>query len=733
MATYLGVIGGSSFLKSTIFKAGSWDIDIITTPYGKLRYYKDNSKAIIFVQRHHADPAVEYSPPHAINKKAIIWGLQELNCSKVLAFCSTGTMNASIGLGSIVVPNDFLCLDRINFFEDYRGHNIPGFDEDFRQEVCKVLNTNEVPFVADATYFQSSGPRFETAAEIKLFAKVCDIVGMTSAQEAVLAREIKLPFVSICMVDNIANGLKQTQLAFDDFHHGVASNQNKVESLLSLLLNSFAPASAADAIDDTRIRADKIIHARWVVPMTADINDLDAKRVLDHHSVVIAQNGDILDVLPTTQVSAKYRAAEVVDVSKDHAILPGFINCHTHMGMTNLRGFGDDKDLLHWLEQDIWPAEGKFVSPEFVAAGAQLGLVELLKSGCTCVNDMYFVPRATKDVLFKMGFRGIIGAPVFDVPTPEHGLKMLDENLKAIEEFNIEKNLPENINNKRYDLISHSIAPHAPYTVTDTTLSKCLEAAKKHNLPVHIHLHETIHEIIDSKALNRNSSSCHRSENPISPVENLNNLGFFNHPIICAHMTTIQDGPQWNAVIENKNNVKIAHCPCSNMKLASGFCPTPALIKAGVDVGIGTDSSGSNNSLDMCQETKMAALIAKGHSADPKVIPAYTALSMSTSIAARAIHMGDKIGSLEKGKKADITAVNLSSSGSLPLYDVISHLVYSTSRDMVEHVWINGECIVKNKVIHSNLEQEAKEMAIKWNAILLEHKNNKAAAEGVTE
>lgn len=445
-------------------------------------------------------------------------------------------------------------------------------------------------------------------------------------------------------------------------------------------------------------------------------------RVLDYHSVVIHENGDILDVLPTTEVDAKYISDDITDLTANHVIIPGLINSHTHLGMTFLRGFGDDKDLLHWLHQDIWPAEAKFVSPEFVGEGAHLGIIELLKSGCTAFNDMYFCPRAMKDVILKTGMRGIIGAPVFDTPDSTRGQKMLAENVKAIDEFAAEKKLPENKDNKRYSLISHSIAPHAPYTVGDETFAKCLKVAKEKNIPIHIHLHETIHEVEDSIKQDRESPSCHRSTNPVSPIENLAKLGLLAHPIICAHMTTIQPGPQWDTIVKHKDTVGIAHCPCSNMKLASGFCPTPGLIRDGVAVGIGTDSSGSNNSLDMIQETKMAALIAKGHSSDPKVIPAYTALQMATSLAARAVHLDHITGTLQKGKKADIAAINLSTTPSLPLYDVISHLVYATTRDMVEHVWINGESIVKNKVVHSNLEAEAREAALKWNDILLKHK-----------
>lgn len=687
------------------------------TPYGKLKYYLDTNRNIIFVQRHHADPDVDYSPPHAINKKAIIWGLKQLGCSRVIAFCSTGAMNSAIGLGSVVVPHDFLCLERINFAEDYSAHNVPGFDETLRTEILQCLRDNGIHHVADAVYFQSQGPRFETAAEIRLFAQACDIVGMTSAQEAVLAREIKLPFAAICMVDNIANGVKQTSLTFDDFHGGVQNNQDAVEHMLNVILSDFAPANPSTP--DTRQKVDKIVHGRWVIPMKYEQSSEEA-RVLERHSIVVDANGDILDVLPTDDVSAKYIARTTTDLSQNHVLMPGLIDCHTHLGMTFLRGFGDDKDLLHWLQQDIWPAEGKFVSPDFVRAGSQLGCVELLKSGTTCVNDAYFLARSTIEALMTCGMRGVVGAPVFDVPTVEAGEKMLESNAQGIEDW--KKELEENKDNKKYSLINWSIAPHAPYTVGDSTLAKCLEVAKKYDIPIHMHIHETADEVDHSVEQKRDSPSCHRSEKKVSPLENLDEIGLTKHKLIAAHMTNIREGPQWDIVLANKPSLKIAHCPCSNMKLASGFCPTPRLIENGVDVGIGTDSSASNNSLDMFAETKMAALIAKGYSKDPKAIPAYTALKMATIIAARAIFMDKLIGSLEMGKKADFIAVNLSSPLSMPLYDVVSHLVYSTTRDMVEYVWCNGDILMDNKVIHDNLEAKAKADAIRWNKTLLDFK-----------
>lgn len=716
--SYLGVIGGSSFLKSTFFTNGTWSTLTEDTPYGKLQYFLDADRGVVFVQRHHADPAIDYSPPHLINKKAIIWGMQQLGCTRVVAFCSTGAMNPAIQLGSVVVPHDFLCLNRINFKDDYSAHNIPGFDEDLRNELLECLRENNINHVPDAVYFQSEGPRFETAAEIRLFAQVCDVVGMTAAQEAVLAREVKLPYAAVCMVDNIANGIKQTALTFDDFHGGVKNNQDAVDRTLSVVLAKFAPSPSGDATPDVRTKVDKIVHGRWVIPMHYE--ETPDQRVLERHSIVVAANGDILDVLPTKEVSDKYVARTTTDLSQNHVLMPGLIDCHTHLGMTFLRGFGDDKDLLHWLQQDIWPAEGKFVSPEFVRAGAQLGLVELLKSGTTCVNDAYFMARSTIESLMAVGVRGVVGAPVFDVPDVPSGEKMLAGNVKTIEEWNVER--AQHADDKKYSLINFSIAPHAPYTVGDSTLAKCLEAAQQFDIPIHMHIHETANEVDHSVQQKRDSPSCHRSEKKISPLENLDEIGLTKHKLICAHMTNIREGAQWDIVTNNKSFVKIAHCPCSNMKLASGFCQTHRLVQSGVDVGIGTDSSASNNSLDYFGEMKMAALIAKGSTGDPTALPAYTVLRMATILAARTIFLDKVCGSLEKEKKADFIAVNLSGACSLPLYDVVSHLVYASTRDMVEYVWVNGESVMDNKVIHSNLEQQSKADALHWNKILLDFK-----------
>jgi len=561
MSKYLGLIGGSNFLKSEYFAQNSFVPEVRTTPHGQVKLWFNHADGVVFVQRHAADPAVAYSPPHLINKKAIISALQTLGVARVIAFNSTGSMNRHIALGSVVVPDDFLCLDPITFFDDARAHLIPGFDADLRAQLVSCVRTIGQSASCDVhvsgTYLQTHGPRFETKAEIRLFARDCAVVGMTAAHEAVLCKEAGLPYAAVCMTDNWANGFDVASLTTDEFHDGVAKNLRTVELLLAGVVAALKPTTAelaAAAAADTaagKTRVDTLICARWVLPVAAAA----PSAVLENHAVAVL-DGKVVAVLPIDEARAKYTAAVTEDLSKDHALIPGLINAHTHVGMSLLRGYSDDKNVGDWLQKDIWPAEGKFVSPEFVTASAELAFAEMLQSGTTTVNDMYFQPASTAAAAVKAGMRAVVGFPIMDFPTKDAIEGQLSEGLAAAEKF------------KGHPLLTFAVCPHAPYTVCDENMVRCKDAAAAAGARLHIHVHETEAEVADSIAGNSASGSCHRSDQRTAPLDNLDRLGLLTPSTVAVHMTQLTEA---QIELVTKRGTHVVHCPYSNLKLASGF------------------------------------------------------------------------------------------------------------------------------------------------------------------
>jgi 5-methylthioadenosine/S-adenosylhomocysteine deaminase len=419
---------------------------------------------------------------------------------------------------------------------------------------------------------------------------------------------------------------------------------------------------------------DTLIHARWIIP----VEPHDA--VFERHAVAVHE-GRILDLLPSAEAKEKYKA----DVSHElghHILIPGLVNTHTHAAMSLFRGLADDLHLMDWLQNHIWPAEGQWVSPEFVADGTRLAIAEMIRSGTTCFSDMYFFPDETARVADNAGMRAVVGLILIDFPTV--WAANADEYLhKGIEVHDHYRNNP---------LITTAFAPHAPYTVSDAPLQRVVTYAEEMGIPIHMHVHETAHEVHEST-----------SNTGLRPLARLEKLGLLSPQLIAVHMTQLTDSEIARLAT---NGVSVAHCPESNLKLASGFCPTQKLLDAGINLALGTDGAASNNDLDMIGEMRSAALLAKAVSGDASAMTAAQALRMATLGGAKALGLDDTIGSLEAGKAADITAISMNSIETQPLYHPISQLVYASSREQVSDVWIAGQHVLKNREL-TTLDQES--------------------------
>jgi len=409
---------------------------------------------------------------------------------------------------------------------------------------------------------------------------------------------------------------------------------------------------------------DLLVSARWVIPVEP------ADAVLAEHSVAVA-GGRILAVLPRTEAHTRYAPRESVELDH-HALIPGLINLHTHAAMTLMRGLADDLSLRSWLKDHIWPAEARYVSPEFVHDGTLLACAEMLRGGVTCFNEMYFFPEAAARAALQAGIRAALGIIALEFPTPyaADADDYLAKGLAARDALGEEP------------LLSFCMAPHAPYTVSDRTFKKVVTIAEELDLPIHLHLHETRHEIDESIA-----------QFKARPLERLAVLGMLGPRLIAVHAVHLTPGEIELLV---RFGASVAHCPSSNLKLASGFAPVAALLERGVNVGLGSDSAASNNRLDILQEMRTAALLAKAVADDAQAMPAHQALAAATLHGARALGLEASIGSLAPGKFADLCAIDLDRPELLPCYDPVSHLVYSAGREHVTHVWVAGEQRVRD-------------------------------------
>lgn len=404
---------------------------------------------------------------------------------------------------------------------------------------------------------------------------------------------------------------------------------------------------------------DLLIHARWVIPVEP------ARTVLDYHSVAV-KDGLIADVLPSDLARRTVQAARVVDLG-EHVLIPGLVNLHTHAAMTLMRGIGDDLPLMRWLQEVIWPAEAKHVSDTFVREGTLLAAVEMLRGGITTCSDMYFHPDAAAQAFDLVGMRAMVGIVLIDFPTAY--ATDADDYLR--------KGLAARDRWRRQPRIGFTVAPHAPYTVSDENLIRAQTLARELDLPLHIHLHETDGEI-------RESIAAHG----LRPLARLERLGIAADNLVAVHAVHLNSH---DIDLLASHGASVAHCPTSNMKLASGIAPVPRLLEAGVRVGLGTDGAASNNRLDLFQEMRHAALLAKVSSGDATAVPAHSALHMATLAGAEALGLGDEIGSIVRGKRADLCAVNLADISMRPCFEPLSHLVHAAGRDQVSHVWIDGE------------------------------------------
>jgi len=427
---------------------------------------------------------------------------------------------------------------------------------------------------------------------------------------------------------------------------------------------------------------DTLIHARWLIPVEP------ANTVLEKHSLVVSQ-GNIVDILPSTEAQQQYQSRYEVTLPH-HAVMPGLINTHTHASMSLFRGYADDLHLMDWLENHIWPAETKWVSPEFVYDGTQLAIAEMIRGGITCFNDMYFFPDQAASAAKNTGMRAVLGLILIDFPTTwaNSAAQYLEKGLAVHQQY---LDTP---------LISTAFAPHAPYTVSDEPLTQMAILANELDIPIHMHIHETAFEVSQSEQQHKKR-----------PLARLDDLGLLSPRLMAVHMTQLTDNEIERCA---ESGLHIIHCPESNMKLASGFCPIAKLSKAGVNIALGTDGAASNNDLDIFGEMRCTALLAKAVANDASVVPAQEALQMATLNGARALGLGDITGSLKPGKAADVIAINLSQIETQPIYDAISQIVYSTNREKVSDVWIAGQHIMKNRQLQTLDESEILAKVKEW-------------------
>ncbi len=402
----------------------------------------------------------------------------------------------------------------------------------------------------------------------------------------------------------------------------------------------------------------------WVVP-------IEPSGALAGHAVIV-DAGRIVAVLPAPAADAAFAPRERVALP-GHALIPGLVNAHTHAAMTLFRGIADDVPLRVWLEEHIWPRENRFVGTEFVHDGTCLAVVEMLKGGITCFNDMYFFPDATARASLELGIRAMLGLVVLDFPTP----------YAADPDGYLQQGMALRDTYKHAPRLSFSFAPHAPYTVGDATWEKIVMFARQLDLPIQTHVSESAHEVAESRA-----------QHGATPLARLHRLGATGPGFIGIHGVHLADEDIDLLAVHGGH---VVHCPISNMKLGSGIAPVARLLARGINVALGTDGAASNNRLDIAGEMKIASLLAKVAGHDPAVLPAQQVLQMATLGGARALGLDAEIGSIVAGKAADLVAVDLAATTSLPCYDPVSHLVHVAGRECVTDVWVAGVRVVAGR------------------------------------
>ncbi|EKD54814.1 MAG: hypothetical protein ACD_60C00041G0005 [uncultured bacterium] len=424
---------------------------------------------------------------------------------------------------------------------------------------------------------------------------------------------------------------------------------------------------------------DHIIHAKWILAET---------KILENHALAI-KNGIIQAIHPSKDIALHYTAKHTEQYS-GHALIPGLINTHTHLAMNYFRGLADDLALMNWLNNHIWPAEKKWVSDEFVYDASLFAMAEMIRSGTTCFNDMYFYLEATAKAAEIAGIRANIGITVIEFPT--NWAKTTDEyftrGLEFLEQY------------KNHSHIKATFAPHAPYTVSDESMLRIKELAEIHDLKINLHLHETADEVNQSLA-----------EIGKRPIKRLHELGLLSPHLIAIHMTQINDE---DLIILEKTKPNVVHCPESNMKLASGICPITQLQSIGINVALGTDGAASNNDLNMLGEMRSAAFLAKLSTKNPEALNAASALQLATLNGAKALGIDHITGSIQVGKAADFAVIHLEDIETLPLYHPASQIVYAASRHQITDVWVAGKQLLKNRKLTTLDEKELIDKAKYW-------------------
>lgn len=409
----------------------------------------------------------------------------------------------------------------------------------------------------------------------------------------------------------------------------------------------------------------------------------------------IIENGELLitdGVIESVGKSVNAKDAEVVD-GRGQWVMPGFVNTHTHLPMTIFRGLADDLPFEQWLYKKIWPAEKKFLNTESIRIGSELGILEMIQGGTTTFNDMYFFSHQIAEVVERSKIRGFIGESVVDFPT--HTYQNLEEALQINREL-IEKY-------KNHPNVRPSISAHAPYSCSPETIQEVNGLAKDNDLVYNIHISETQEEVQES--LDKKGKR---------PVKYLNDLGVLDNRTVGAHCVWLNEE---EIELYKSSGASVSHNPSSNLKLACGFAPIQDFIKSDINVAIGTDGAASNNNTDMIEEMRLSTLIHKGTSNDPTVLNAKTSLRMITQNGANAVGMGEQLGSIEKGKIADLVFINLNKPRTTPIYDVHSSLVYAAHSGQIQSVMINGEFVMKNKIMltldEEKVKAQAQELALK--------------------
>lgn len=427
---------------------------------------------------------------------------------------------------------------------------------------------------------------------------------------------------------------------------------------------------------------DYLIYAKWIITCEEE------NQVLANHALAIKE-GKILAILSDQEAQTKYQANTILHYPS-HAVMPGFINSHTHIAMNVFRGLADDLELMDWLNNYIWPAEGKWVSQELVYDASLLAMGEMIRCGTTCFNDMYFFLGATAEAAKLAGVRAQIGMTIIDVPTA--WAKTPEEYFaKAIAFYEEYKNDA---------LITPTLAPHSTYTVSLENLIKVKELADQYHLKINIHLQEAPSEIEQSIAQYQKR-----------PLRRLNEIGMVSPQLIAIHMTQINEE---DIDILKETKPHIIHCPESNMKLVSGACPVEKLTRLGMNVALGTDGAASNNDLDMISEMRTAAFLGKLTANDPKAVTADETLKMATLNGAKALGIDQFTGSLAPGKSADFIAIDLDQIETQPLYHPVSQIVYASSRHQVTDVWVAGKQLLKNRELTTLDEKELLNKAQSW-------------------